>query len=148
MKRALLYIIIIVLIAVVIWKMNSNNTSDTSFDQNTPVVRTDTIQPSITCIEPKAEAVDVAVDANVKLCFSEAVKVDATSYGNLIMLQDSDGMTVPAKASYNTADNSYVIDPDASLIAKTIYTLRVKSSVADMEGNELDAPVKLEFTTK
>lgn len=124
-------------------------TADKSNDDQPVVDNRDKIVPEITCSEPAKEAVDVAVDTNVKICFSEAMKLDAASYGKAFQFADSDGVMVEAIGAYNASDNTYVIDPVASLKAKTAYRLKVFTGKSqDLAGNALNAPLKLEFTTK
>ncbi len=114
-----------------------------------PVVNMDKVIPTITCQEPASDAVDVPVDSNIKLCFSEEMKLDATHYGKAFQLLDTDGVLIEAVGTYSNADKTYVIDPIVDLKAKTQYTFRVRTNnTQDLAGNSLNAPLKLEFTTK
>jgi len=105
----------------------------------------DTTAPTILSRSPDISATGVALDSNVSITFSELLAL-ATVDGTNVYLQKV-GIGTNIAAGVSLSGNNITLDPTDPLIAGTQYTVTVKASVADMEGNPLGADNTWNFTT-
>jgi hypothetical protein len=92
----------------------------------------DTVQPTITSINPANNAVSVSTNKVVKLTFSEAVKKGSM----WIEFKNSKGNAVPF--SSNLTGRTLYLTPKTQLAHKTSYTITLHSGcVKDLAGNGL-----------
>jgi RHS repeat-associated protein len=112
---------------------------------------TDTTPPTVSSSSPSAGATNVNVSANVTVTFNEAMNPSTIS-ASTIELRDSSNVQVPATVSYNASTFTATLDPNASLEANTIYTVRIRGAgadprVKDAAGNALAADLTWTFNT-
>ena len=96
--------------------------------------------PQVTGRTPATDAVDVAVDTNVTVTFSEAMSTPVS----LALQRDTDGASVVATMSYDPVTSTATLQPATPLSGSTSYTVTVSGE--DLAGNALD-PVPWSFTT-
>ncbi|MGY1671022.1 Ig-like domain-containing protein [Geodermatophilus sp. SYSU D00710] len=107
----------------------------------------DTSAPTVTSRSPAVDATNIGTaTTNVTATFSEAVQgVEAATF----TLTDPAGAVVPATVFRNGTTNQWVLDPAASLVRDTRYTVTLTggpNAIRDLGGNPL-APVTWSFTT-
>jgi methionine-rich copper-binding protein CopC len=98
---------------------------------------TDTTAPTLTSSIPSNGASSIAVNADIKLTFSE--KMDAAS-----VTVTSDPNSDLGEASWNAEANTVTFDPPANLEVSSAYTLSISGK--DVAGNAL-AATSVQFTT-
>jgi methionine-rich copper-binding protein CopC len=98
---------------------------------------TDTTAPTLTSSIPSNAASGIAVNAEIKLTFSE--KMDAAS-----VTVTSDPNSDLGEASWNAEANTVTFDPPANLETSSAYTLSISGK--DFAGNAL-AATSVQFTT-
>jgi methionine-rich copper-binding protein CopC len=99
--------------------------------------KTDTTAPTLTSSIPSNGASSIAVNADIKLTFSE--KMDAAS-----VTVTSDPNSDLGEASWNAEANTVTFDPPANLEVSSAYTLSISGK--DFAGNAL-AATSVQFTT-
>jgi methionine-rich copper-binding protein CopC len=99
--------------------------------------KTDTTAPTLTSSIPSNGASSIAVNADIKLTFSE--KMDAAS-----VTVTSDPNSDLGEASWNAEANTVTFDPPANLEVSSAYTLSISGK--DVAGNAL-AATSVQFTT-
>ena len=105
----------------------------------------DTTPPTVTAVAPADSATKVGVGMSPKLTFSEPLMSSTVNAANIQLLAGS--TIVAATVSYNAADNSVTIDPTASLVANTAYTVLVSTALTDATGVTLASPYSSGFMT-
>lgn len=102
----------------------------------------DMINPTVS-ITPANSATDIALDADIKLTFSEAVKgVTPTNVKISKLANGSNAVT----ATISNTGNVYSVDPSADLDPNTKYYLLL-SGITDAQGNALIYANPISFTT-
>lgn len=94
---------------------------------------------------PEDGAVDVAIDANVEVTFSEAMSQPATE--EAFSLKDESGNNVSGTFEWNGAGDEMMFDPEIDLVTGTEYAASVGTDAADVAGNTLDGEKTWTFTT-
>lgn len=103
--------------------------------------------PVVTSRTPAPGAILVRRANNITVTFSEAIQGAGTS--TITVKNTLTGALVPASVSRYGTTNQWILDPSASLAAKTNYTVTVTGGAAairDLAGNPL-ASVSWSFTT-
>lgn len=85
--------------------------------------------------EPDDDAPAVAVDANIVLTFSNAIKAES------VVLATAAGVAVALVRSWNAARTVLTLNPDANLAASTTYLLTI-AGVSDVYGQALASTVQ------
>jgi hypothetical protein len=95
--------------------------------------------PTVTARTPATNATGVTVPVSPTATFSEAVN-GVTTAGNVTLRVGTaaNGTLVPSVVSYNTTTRVVTINPNASLLADTRYTVRL-NNITDVAGNPLAA---------
>ena len=117
----------------------------------TPTPTPDTTPPTVKSFTPAAGAINVRVDSNVTVTFSEAM-APATVNGTTIELRDQSSALVPATVSYDAGSFTATLHPTALLSGEVMYTARIKGGAADprvkdLAGNALAIDVTWSFKT-
>ncbi|MFD1055379.1 Ig-like domain-containing protein [Terrabacter terrigena] len=99
--------------------------------------------PVVNFRSPASGAVGVSRVGNVTVGFNEAVTGVSTSS---VVLRSPSGATVPAAVTYNATTRRATLNPNATLAARTRYTLGLTSGIRDLAGNIL-TPSTAAFTT-
>ena len=111
----------------------------------------DTTPPTVTAVVPTPGAIDLAVDTDVTVTFSEPM--DPTSIDtNSIQLLDGANNPVAVAVTYNATNRTATVNPTASLLSATTYTVVVRGGVVephvkDVAGNALVTDFVSSFTT-
>jgi hypothetical protein len=96
--------------------------------------------PAVVMVTPQDQAVDVPLDSEIVIEFSEPLDPDSVTSKTIQIL---DGTTeVPGQLAY--ADGTVRFTPDAELALVGPYTITVSTDVTDVEG----APLLDEFTAQ
>ena len=101
------------------------------------VTELDSTAPTVTARSPAANARSVSQSANITATFSEAVQGVASS---TFTLRDPGGASVAAVVSRNGTTNQWILNPNATLLANTRYTVRLTggtTAIRDLAGNRL-----------
>ena len=115
-----------------VWSFRSGTSSDT-----TP--------PTVTSSTPSNGATSIALDTNITVVFSEAIKASSVTETS-VALKDGNSNTVATSKSF--ADTTtLVVTPDASLSLNTNYTLTLGTGITDDAGNALASAQTISFTT-
>jgi Domain of unknown function (DUF4082)/Bacterial Ig-like domain/Bacterial Ig domain len=115
----------------------------------TPDTATDTTLPTVTAITPSNDATGVSTSTTVSATFSEAMDA-ATINTNTFELRNANNALVAATVSYNSANNTATLTPNAALTTNTTYTATVKggtNGVKDQASNALAQNNTWSFTT-
>jgi methionine-rich copper-binding protein CopC len=103
----------------------------------------DEIPPTVIARSPASGATNVEPAANIMATFSEDMN-PATINAASVTLSGPSG--VAAAISYNAANRTVTINPNADLSPSSSYTVQLSSAITDLFGNPL-APVSWSFTT-
>ncbi len=95
--------------------------------------------PAIAGTVPVDAAVDVGVDGDITIQFSEAIATGTFS------AQISGGVSFTT--SFQNGDTQVVLDPDTALGFATAYTVTVEAGLEDLSGNATVSPLQFSFTT-
>ncbi len=111
----------------------------------------DTIPPSIISRSPSSGATGIATSTPVTITFNEAVD-PATVTTSTVELRTPTNTLVTATLAYDSASRTATLQPDAALVASTVYTVTVRGGatdprVKDLSGNALAANTTWSFTT-
>lgn len=99
--------------------------------------------PVVNFRSPASGAVGVSRVSNVTVGFTEPVAGVSTAS---VVLRSPSGATVPAVVTYNATTRRATLNPNATLAARTRYTLGLTSGIHDTAGNIL-TPSTAAFTT-
>jgi hypothetical protein len=127
------------------------NTANSFFTPNVQDVlltygnQPDTTAPFILSRVPDANGTDVPVNSTVTVSFSEALASASVNGATVYLRRSGDASDVTATVTL--ADNVVTLDPCALLEPGTVYTVTVKSSIADLSGNLLGADAVWSFTS-
>jgi len=108
-----------------------------------PVLPDDTIPPVLTAAEPASGATDVALEAVIRLSFSEAINPATVGPGSFLVRTGFD--TVPGV--YVFAESTAVFAPAPLLKPLTSYLVTVRRGIRDPEGNQLARDSAWSFQT-
>jgi methionine-rich copper-binding protein CopC len=122
---------------------------------NNPLVTTswnftiiDNVAPTVTARTPAANATGVTVPVSPTATFSEALNA-ATVTGTTMTIRVGTtvaGALIPSLVTYNPGTQVATINPNASLLNDTVYTVRLTNGIQDVAGNAL-AATQWTFTT-
>ncbi|HEX6941456.1 MAG TPA: Ig-like domain-containing protein [Gemmatimonadaceae bacterium] len=103
-------------------------------------------RPIIIRTSPPPKKRDVPLNASLLIVFSEPIDVTTVSEASVHLLHGA--MVVRGKLAFTDASNiSLTFTPDEPLSLATDYELRVTQSVRDLDGQALETPVSVSFTT-
>jgi len=88
--------------------------------------------PSVVDFFPRKNSVDVRVDAEIRVTFSEEMAVDSINSSSFIVSGDEN---VPG--TFHVANNIVTFTPSGSLSPGKTYTVIVKKTVTDLVGNQM-----------
>jgi len=107
----------------------------------------DTTPPAVTARTPDAGAVDVALNANIVVTFSESLK-PATVVGNFT-LTGPYGAVPWDSVAYDLATSRLTLNPGGLLLPETVYTFTIATAVTDWAGLPVVAADRVwSFTTR
>jgi methionine-rich copper-binding protein CopC len=103
----------------------------------------DTTPPAVIARSPLSGATGVEQAANITATFSEDV-VPASVNATSVTLTGASA--VAASVSYNPANRTVTLNPNADLSPSSTYTVHLTNAITDLSGNPL-APLSWSFTT-
>lgn len=106
---------------------------------------TDTTPPSILSTTPHEGATNVARSTGISVAFSEAV--DAATVNTSTIIVSGGGGIVSGSVSLTSDKKIAVFTPDSALSSGDSITVTMKSTVADVNGNELGTDKNFSFAT-
>jgi hypothetical protein len=107
----------------------------------------DVTPPVVLSTSPSNGAVDVLVNSNITVTFSEAMNA-ATITGSTITLKvTATSAPVAGAVTYNATTNVATFTPTAALPGSTGYTVTVTTGVKDVAGNSMGSAFTSSFTT-
>jgi hypothetical protein len=108
----------------------------------------DTVAPTVTARTPAVDAPRVGRASNITATFSEPVQgVSGTTF---TLTDVVTGEVIPATVTRNGTTNKWILNPGASLAARTRFTVTITggaNGVRDLAGNPLAGDVTWSFTT-
>ena len=104
----------------------------------------DTTPPQVTTVMPPNGAVDVGVNAGLRLLFDEAVN-PLTVSGATVLVTDGSQTVVPCTFAFSSSNHEVEILPHAPLTESSLFTVRV-DGVEDGSGNPIVVHIST-FTT-
>ena len=109
----------------------------------------DTVAPRVTWTSPADGDAGLPVSARVGMTFSEMVDVKTVWFGSVrLHSTDESGGIVPVSGHLSVQENVVNFSPVTPLSPATTYTLEVPAGgVADYNGNRIEEPLSLAFTT-
>jgi len=122
-----------------------NSLSSGSTTSFTTAAEPDLESPTIVSIVPENEAVDIAIDANIVLTFSEPIDLNSVSDQTVVLRTPAFSNNI--EASVFIEDNIMTIDPTVDFEGLSEYTLTLGTGLLDLAGNGLEEEVISTFTT-
>lgn len=102
--------------------------------------------PSVVRTIPPKGRTDVALSERPRVVFSEPIDSRSLSASSLQLLRD--GTAVPGSVALDPASGwSAEFTPASLLVPGTTYELAVTSEILDLNGDALDGPIHVSFTT-
>lgn len=108
----------------------------------------DSTAPTIVARYPEDLAVDVPLNVNVSVTFSEPLDPLAIHSSSFQLFEGPPPGTelLSGSVSYNDASKTLIFNPDANLKSSTVYTAKLQASVSDLSGVSLGAEETWSFT--
>lgn len=107
----------------------------------------DTVPPFIVSHSPATDAIDIPINRNITVRFSESMHGGSLSAERLTLV-DADGQTINGFRSYDRHNYTWQFDPQFNLHFSTTYTVTVDGDVQDeFGGNTMGADNSWSFTT-
>lgn len=105
----------------------------------------DSSAPTVTGISPQDKAVDVSLESNIEVTFSEPIDLSSVS-------DETVELTTPAfsnniQADVSISGNVMTLNPAVDLEQGSVYTLKLKTGLLDLAGNGLKNEFESSFTT-
>jgi hypothetical protein len=122
---------------------------------NNPLVTTswnftiiDNVAPTVTTRTPAAAATGVTVPVSPTATFSEPLNAATVTAATMTVRVGTlaTGTLIPSVVTYNAGTQVATINPNASLLNDTVYTVRLTNGITDVAGNALVA-TQWTFTT-
>ena len=106
----------------------------------------DITAPTVSSTVPANAAVNIAIEGNLSVVFSEAMKTETVS-STTFTLAGPGTTAVSGVVSLSEDGLTAIFNPDADLAYNTVYTATVTTAVTDLAGNPLAANKIWTFTT-
>ncbi|MCC6642626.1 MAG: Ig-like domain-containing protein, partial [Deltaproteobacteria bacterium] len=110
------------------------------------VRRPDTTPPAVVSVDPAAGATEVPLGAVVRIRFSEAIAPASVTLESVDL--EAAGEAVAATRVLEEGGTVVAVTPAAPLSPRTAYLVRIGTSITDLAGNALAAPVASGFATE
>lgn len=112
------------------------------------VVEADTTPPAVSSFRPVEGAINVAVETNIVVTFSEDMDSTSINSTTVTLTKVAGGSQVSGEVSYNPSTETLTFDPTANLTAGTSYRLTLTTGIKDNAGNPLEQETYFSFTTQ
>ncbi len=106
----------------------------------------DRTAPTIIAVTPEDGAVDVNVDTNITIIFSE-VLVDESITESMLAVADQNGVIMDGAMEYIKENSMMIFTPESTLEYYTTYTIIILPGAQDLAGNALENEHSYSFTT-
>jgi len=103
----------------------------------------DLTPPTVVAMVPAVNALGVPITIAITATFSEPV----SGVSDLTMTLDRAGLAVPGTVTYDPSTLTATLQPFASLVPGTVYTVLVRAGISDLAGNPLGVTMAWQFTT-
>ncbi|AUR51878.1 Ig-like domain-containing protein [Aquella oligotrophica] len=121
-----------------------NHLKETSFYFTTLQADSGT-KPEVSLLSPSNNATEVTTTPNIEIKFSEAI-VNVDSSTVTLHSGSIDGPLVQIGSIVAGADNTYLFNPQATLLDNTTYYIVLSNGITNSKGNSLN-PTSFVFTT-
>lgn len=108
----------------------------------------DTVAPTVTRIEPAANAKAVGPKADISVDFSEGMRPITINAKTIKLFKKGEKAAVKATVTYDDRSSTATLYPLAKLEAGATYRAEVGTDVQDIAGNGLDRAKTWSFTVK
>lgn len=103
----------------------------------------DRTPPAVVSVLPADSAVDVPLDTDVRVTFSEPINTATVAAASFFVTKDGEAIA----GTYAHDGNTAVFQPDSALDSMRVYQATVTAAVRDPAGNPLPESVTWSFTT-
>ena len=103
----------------------------------------DTTPPTVTLVNPRNLATDVAINRKIAATFSETMDPLSINQATFTIEQG----TTPVKGKTTYAGNTAIFSPARDLETDTVYTATITTGAKDLAGIELESTYVWSFTT-
>ncbi|MBI2335643.1 MAG: SBBP repeat-containing protein [Deltaproteobacteria bacterium] len=118
------------------FQSSNNGSTDVYFAK----IDTDSLRVSST--NPSSDQVQVSIDSNIRVVFSEGLDSSTLNSTTLSL-----SPTVSGTLSYDGSNNTATFNPDGLLAISTDYTVILTTGITNATGNPLSANYSFTFTT-
>jgi len=101
------------------------------------VVILDKTSPMVSEVEPADASVDVPVDTNIRIVFTEAMDIATVTIVN-VLVQDTNGIPVVCTLEMDGETGEVTITPSSPLKHFTTYSIMLRGDMSDLAGNSLN----------
>lgn len=106
----------------------------------------DTTPPTVTSTNPANDAIDVVLDADLSVTFSESIDSATVTSANFSFVDDA-GTRIQGNIDYDVSTRTASFTPKNGLTEETTYTATISALITDLAGNPLEADYSWHFTT-
>ena len=99
--------------------------------------------PTVVSTSPANNALDVLVNTNMAVTFSEAME-----YNSVVLAFSATPSVGAYSVTYTSDSKTFIFDPASDLAPGTKYTITIKTTAKSKTGNNLAAPYIWSFITK
>ena len=124
----------------------NNMASDYTYSFTTGA-EADTTRPEVDSTSPAKDAVDIALNTNISVTFSEDMDVSTINETTFI-ISDADDNNIEGTVSYDPTSKTASFTPSANLNHETKYTVVITTDVMDMATNSLKSDYTWSFKTR
>ncbi|QOY51863.1 Ig-like domain-containing protein [Candidatus Sulfurimonas baltica] len=104
----------------------------------------ETVPPTISSISPSDTAIDVSLNANVVVTFSEDMAAGTINTSNIVV---KDSANAVVSGTVSLSGNVATFSPDSTYEIAETYSVTVSTAVTDLVGNNLGSQSVTTFTT-
>lgn len=105
----------------------------------------DSSAPTVTNVSPEDKAVDVSLDANIQITFSEHIDLGSVSDETVVLTTPAFSNNIQADVSIS--GNVMTLNPTVDMEQGSVYTLKLKTGLLDLAGNGMENEFESSFTT-
>jgi len=102
-------------------------------------------RPSVVRSQPPKGRTDVAVNSQIRIVFTEPIASSSATTSSIVLLLNGNTVAGQIQLSIDALSADFV--PDVVLEPLTTYSLQVTQQIRDVDGEPLDEPFVVTFTT-
>ncbi len=103
--------------------------------------------PTVTETAPASNATGVAANGVITATFSRAMNPATLTTTSVSVRRQGTSTALAAAVSYDAANNRVTLDPTATFLASTVYTVQITTTATSADGIALASTVSWSFTT-